>query len=234
VRIEIMLLPAMSLAVALAQPAGKYVLRLHLKPGQVFDASLQVQRQSPIETGEIRERIEIGKVQNGVITVRVQITGLSINGRDRQADLNTILGKQVIEMPWTEQSGRTGPMTQLKVHAGNPEALALLGEAGLYLCAFVGPAVKPGDSWNGSTTATGGCTSGLFTLKDFSTKDGKQFAIFEITDIRMFTSTQVGGPMKMTVDMATGLPTFVSYSARDNETGRISTFEQTIAPAKAR
>lgn len=215
----------------LAAYAASYTFRLHLHVGQVFDTTLRVERQNPVEVGELKQRAEIVSVSDGVITMRVRFAGMTIDGKDRTKDLRAIVGQQAVDIPWTEYSTRTGEMTQLQLKRGDAKVMSFLGEAGLYLCDFVQPAVGVGATWQGSTTATGGCTSGQFTLRQISNQGGRTLAFFDVTDIRMFTSTQIG-PMKMTVDLANGLPTYVAYTAQDNKTRRRTKFEQTLAFVK--
>lgn len=217
---------------ALLISAAGTTMRLHLRQGDLFEFTLKVERQNPTESAELRERVRIDRVERDQVTMRIRLTGLTIDGKDRSADLRQILGSQDVLMPWNLYSRRVGGLTPLRIGKGDPKVLSFLSEAGLYACYFSADPVEPGDRWNGSTTATGGCTSGVFEF----TKLHNNLASFEITDIDMASSTQIG-PMQMTVDLTHGLPTWVNYTVSDKRTGRQSSFEQRLywvkrAPAK--
>ena len=80
--------------------------------------------------------------------------------------------------------------------------------------------VKPGDKWNGATTATGGCTGATFNFKEVKSVKGKDLAYFDVTNIMFINpaDNQVG-PMKMVVDLSTGLPTLVDYKVKNSKSG---------------
>jgi hypothetical protein len=198
-------------------------MRLHLNRGDLFEFSLKIERQNPPEKAEIQESVKIESVERGVVTMRIRLAGLNIDGQDRRADLRQIIGSQDVLMPWDRYSRRVGGMTGLRLGKGDPKVLAFLAEAGIYACYFSADPVKPGDRWNGATTATGGCTNGVFEF----TKLDNSIAQFQITDIDMAASTQIG-PMTMAVDLKHGLPTKVRYAVKDNRTGRRTDFEQTL------
>jgi len=52
--------------------------------------------------------------------MRVRLTGLTIDGKDRTSDLRAIIGDQAVVMPWTVYSTRTGEMSGLNL---KPETL---------------------------------------------------------------------------------------------------------------
>lgn len=106
------------------------------------------------------------------------------------------------------------------------DMMGIFAEAGLYLCEFPGRALSPGDTWLGSTTATGGCTSGQYKFVGFRTLKGREVADFEITKISMAQATQVD-PMRLVVDVKTGIPVTVEYRVKGNSSGRVSRFLQT-------
>ena len=132
-------------------------------------------------------------------------------------------------LPWTPLSRRTGMATGYSMQYPKPDIVPYLQEAGIYLAFFKQEPVKPGDSWEGSTTATGGCTSGTFTFKGVQTSHGKTFANLEVTKIMFVQPTvEQAGPMRMLVDLSTGLPKVVDYKVRDRKTGSTTHFRQTL------
>jgi hypothetical protein len=154
---------------------------------------------------------------------------LTVNGKDRTKDLNAVWGGQVAKLPWTTLSHRTGVATSYETNGAKDDILPFISEAGIYLASFKQNPVKPGDSWDGATTATGGCTSGTFTLTDVKTVHGKQLAYFDVTKI-MFVNPAIDqlGPMHMVVDLSSGLPTVVDYKVKNRTNGRIRHFRQTL------
>ncbi|MCW5940659.1 MAG: hypothetical protein KIS66_00410 [Fimbriimonadaceae bacterium] len=126
-------------------------------------------------------------------------------------------------LQWTPLAVRTGDARGFALRHVDPEIAPFLAEAGIYLCQFPPNPVRPGDSWSGSTTATGGCTSARYRYRGME----RGRALFELTDIRMSSHEQIG-PMTMTVDPAAGIPVRVEYRVRGRQTGRISRFVQVL------
>lgn len=205
-----------------------YVMRLDLRKGQVIRYKLAIERDKPRESGEFYSSYTISEAKHDLINMDCRATGLKINGKDRTADLEAVWGGQVAKLPWTTLSRRTGMATGYKMQTPKAELLPYLEEAGIYLAFFQKDPVKPGDSWDGSTTATGGCTNGRFTLEKVKTERGKQVALFEVNHI-MFVNPadEQVGPMRMVVDLKTGLPDIVDYKVKNRKTGRTSHFRQT-------
>ncbi len=212
------------LVLAMFDSPPKLSLRLNLRAGQEFAVSLKVDRDKPATSGEIRESVRVMEVDNRVTTLRCTLTGMTLDGKDRSADLARMLKAPAVTFSWTDQAQRTGEMIGLEFGTPNSELMPLLQEAGLYLCEFPSRAVGVGDSWRGSTTATGGCTSGTYTLKALK----KDLAEIEVTNIQFLVPVEQQGPMKMVVDTKTGLPTRVEYRVKGQRTGRISHYVQTI------
>lgn len=214
-------------AALIVQPSQMVRLRLH--PGQVFQVSLRVERDGPKTNAEIRHTVSVKNAQSGILTLHDDLKGMTIDGKDRSADLKKALSVSAVTFSWNDRAQRTGDMTGISIARNDPQLMPVLQEAGLYLCEFPEKAIKPGDSWYGSTTATGGCTMGKYTLREFTTDNEKRVAIIEVTDIRFQVDVTPVGPMVMTVNLKNGLPEKVEYSVRGKKSGRISHYVQTIA-----
>lgn len=209
---------------ATAKTTSPVTMRLKVKPGQVYDYVLTVERLDKNEKGEISERAEVTKIDpDGTIYMDASVSGLKINGVDKSEDLQKILGNQKATIPWNDMSQRTGFLKPLKFQPGDKKVMAYLGECGIYLAYFKKEPVKVGDSWNGVTTATGGCTSAKFTLTDLKAN----LAYLDVTDISMIDFKQVG-PMKMIVNLDHGMTELVEYTAKHNETGNRLKFTQVL------
>ncbi len=80
----------------------------------------------------------------------------------------------------------------------------------------------------GATTATGGCTGATYNFKEVKTIKGKELAYFDITNIHFLNrdDTQIG-PMKIIVDLSTGLPTVVDYKVKNAKSGVTSHIRET-------
>lgn len=217
--------PFLLLAI-LAKPES-YLMRLNLKPGQVMKYRLHME--TPKSKADLISTFQISKVEDGVFSMDSRLTGLTIDGKSATKALNEVCGGQVATLPWNTLSRRTGTMVPFNVKPGHPELMPYLSEAGIYLACFPRQAVKPGDTWIGSTTATGGCTSGTFKLASVKSKEGKRLAVLEVTNIAFLNDAEQVGPMTMVVDLATGLPLRVEYKAKDSNTGRVSRFLQVPA-----
>jgi hypothetical protein len=213
----------------LVRPEPTYTLRLNLHQGQVIKYKLLVDRDNPKESGEFDSSYTITDVKENLIEMDCRATGLKINGQDRGKDLDAAWGGQVAKLPWTPLSRRTGIATGYDAQNIKPDMVPILNEAGIYLAYFQRQPVKVGDSWPGSTTATGGCTGGRFTLTKIGTDHGKQMAYFDVTRIGFADpANKLVGPMHIIVDMATGLPTVVDYKVRNNDSKRTSHFRQEL------
>lgn len=206
-----------------AEPA-KRLLRLKVSAGQEFSVNLSVDRDKPTSSGEIREKVRVLSNDRGVISLRCTLVGMTIDRIDRTSELNKMLKKASVTFSWTTQAQRTGEMLGLEMGTLEADLTPLLQEAGLYLCEFPTRAVGVGDSWRGSTTATGGCTSATYTLKSIEQDVGE----IEVTNIRFLIPVEPIGPMRMTVDLKSGLPTRVEYRVKGQRTGRVSRYVQTI------
>jgi len=203
------------------------LLQLNLSEGMTFDFVLSVKREKPASSGEIHSRVSVNAIDKSVIELRDDLTGISINGADRTADMKACLDNAHVFFEWNRRGQRAGAMSPLNFRRQMPsDMIGVFGEAGLYLCEFPGKPVSPGDSWAGSTTATGGCTSGFYTLKAFRSENGIAVADIEVTKIAMRQSDQVG-PMKMVVDVKTGMPIRVDYRVQDKVTKKQSQITQT-------
>lgn len=207
--------------------AAPRLLVLSLSPKQEFSFSLAVEREKPVASGTILFKVKVRSARSGHYVLDDDIVGLTIEGKDRTGDMKACLEKPSVSFEWNSRGQRAGAMSPLSFRKSMPADMAgVFSEAGLYLCEFPSTAVKAGDSWPGSTTATGGCTSGLYTLKGFRFVKGKEVADVEVTKIAMSLAEQVG-PMKMTVDVVSGVPITVDYKVRGKKSGRISRFLQT-------
>lgn len=202
----------------LAKPEG-YLMRLNLKPGQVVKYRLHMEK--PTAKADLVSTFTVSKIESDVITMDSRLTGLTVNGKDATRALNEVCGGQVATLPWNTLSRRTGAMVPFNVKPGHPELMPYLSEAGIYLACFPRQAVKLGDTWIGSTTATGGCTSGTFKLAGVK----RGMALLEVTNIAFLNDEEQVGPMTMAVDLASGLPTRVEYRVKD-KAGRVSHFVQ--------
>ncbi len=217
-------------AFAVAGDPSGYLMRLNLKSGQIIRYRLLIERDKPKETGEFDSSYTISTNQPDVIDMDCRATGLKINGKDRTADLNKAWGGQVAKLPWTTLSRRTGMETNYEAKSAKRDVIPFLMEAGIYLAFFQKGPVKPGDSWDGSTTATGGCTSGHFTFTGVRQVKGRQVADFDVTNIMFLDQAdEQVGPMKMVVDLSSGLPEAVDYKVKNGKTGRTSHFRQILA-----
>ena len=228
-RIALALCATLSVASAWGADGKGYVLRLNVHQGQIVRYRLVIERDKPRESGEFDSSNTISGVQRDVINMDCRATGLKIGGKDRTADLKKAWGGQVAKLPWTTLSRRTGMATGYEAKSAKKDVIPYLEEAGVYLACFQKDPVKPGDSWDGSTTATGGCTSGHFTFKGVRKEKGKQVADFDVTNIMFINQADAQvGPMKMVVDLATGLPKVVDYKVKNQKTGRTSHFRQIL------
>ncbi|MBX7131413.1 MAG: hypothetical protein K1X67_01930 [Fimbriimonadaceae bacterium] len=207
-----------------ASDVGNHVLRLNLQAGQEFTVSLKVDRDNPKTSGEIREAIRVLRNKGRATTLQCSLVGMTLDGKDRSTDLSRMLTNPSVTFSWTDQAQRTGEMTVLEFGTPQADLMPLLEEAGLYLCEFPTRPVGVGDSWRGSTTATGGCTSATYTLKSIE----QDVAEIEVTNIRFLIPVEPIGPMRMTVDLKSGLPTRVEYRVKGQQTGRVSRYVQTI------
>lgn len=212
------------IALAMIDAPQNALLRLNLDKDTEYAVSLKVERDKPKTSGEIRQVVKVAKV-NLRVTLECRLTGMTIDGKDRSSDLARMLAKPTVTFDWTDRAQRQGEMTALAFGKVNEDLMPLLQEAGLYLCEFPANPVAPGISWRGSTTATGGCTSATYTLKNLQ----KHLAEIEVTDIQFLAPVEQIGPMKMTVDTRTGFPTRVEYRVKGQKTGRISHYTQTLA-----
>jgi len=206
-----------------------YIMRLKLHEGEVIKYDLLIERDKPKQSGVFSSSYTIAKIHAGTIDMDCRAIGLKIDGKNRTSDLNKAWGGQVAKLPWTELSHRTGMAIGYNASKANGDIIPYLYEAGIYFPYFKRDAVKPGDTWVGSTTATGGCTDGTFTLKQVKTEHGKQLAYFDVTDIKFLDRSNAQlGPMRMVVDLSNGLPTVVDYKVKNSSTGRTSHFRQTL------
>lgn len=213
---------------SIASAETGYLMRLKLQPGQVVKYRLAIDRKNPKSSGELLTTFKISKVDGRVMFMDATLTKLKVNGKDRTRDLKAAIGDQVATLPWTELSTRTGRLVGFQMRETAPEVMGYLAESGIYLASFQRNAVKPGDSWPGSTTATGGCTSGRFTLKEVKTVGKRTLAVLEVTGINFLRDDEQTGPMKMVVDLETGLPDTVEYTVK-SKMGQISHFKQSRA-----
>jgi hypothetical protein len=222
-------LSCLALAAVAAENKTGYIMRLNLHKGQVIKYKLLVERDNPKISGVFSSSYTITDVHLGVISMECRATGLTVDGKDRTKDLNAVWGGQVAKLPWTTLSHRTGAATGYETNGAKDDILPFLSEAGIYLAYFKQNPVEPGDSWDGATTATGGCTNGTFTLTDVKKVHGQQLAYFDVTKI-MFVSPTIDqvGPMHMIVNLSTGLPTVVDYKVKSRKSGRTSHFRQTL------
>lgn len=226
-----MLSAAVALTLCLSAP-GKptaYALRLNLHQGETFRCKLLIERDKPKKRAELLTTYTISKVDaKGVMYMDCRNTKMTINGKDRTKELNTACGGEVATFPWTPYSRRTGTATYMHFRPASEEFYSFMRDSGVYLACFQRQDAKVGDSWEGSTTATGGCTGGIYRLREVKQVGGKQLAYFDVTKIRFLNEgdTQVG-PMHMIVDLSNGLPTVVDYKVKNTKTGATSHFRQT-------
>lgn len=218
-------------AFAIGTPETKaYTMRLNLREGQSFKYKFLIERDKPKVSGEFINTFKISKVDGNVMYMDGKFEKLKIGGKERTKDLKAVVGNGAITWPWTIYSRRTGTQTHIEIHPGKADVMSCLSETGIYLACFQRQEVRPGDSWNGSTTATGGCTGAKFNFKEVKTVEGKQLAYFDVTNIMFINpADEQVGPMKMIVDLSTGLPTLVDYKVKNSKTGTTSHFRQTLA-----
>jgi hypothetical protein len=228
--------------VAMKAPQQGQTLRLNLKPGQVWTYKLAVERPNKARSGEMVNRFKVTKVDNNVIILQGNVVGLRQGGKDKTKELNILMGPRPATIPYDHLSRRVGQLIPLENREADPKVRAklgeeeyinvalLIGEAGLYHGHFKQEPVKPGDSWIGSVTATGGCTSATFTYKGSK----GNIAHFEVTDIAMDRHDQIG-PMKLQIDVNSGMPVYMEYRVKQRQSGLESKFVQTLVsgPAKA-
>lgn len=219
----------MILTTLLALGLAPITMRLILQTGQVLKFSLTIQRDRPKLTGEILETVKITRVQGGILTMDATLSGLTIDGKNRSADLKQTLSQPTVTLSWNAFGQRSGGMSPLKFDRPVASIMPWLGEAGLYLCEFPNRAISIGDRWMGSVTATGGCTSGKYQLKGLSDVGGRRMASVEVTEIGLYSGEQAT-PMTMIVDLKTGIPESVDYSVV-SPTGVRSRFVQRLLNA---
>ncbi len=118
------------------------VLRLQPAAGSTYEYVLRIERPASHEHGELHERIAIRK-KGGDVIMHIALTGLTIDGRDRTKDLEAIIGRQTVDLPWTEFCNRSGEMSPLDLKPGDPKVMSYLAEAGIYAGSFVTRAVSP-------------------------------------------------------------------------------------------
>jgi hypothetical protein len=206
-------------------------MRLNLHKGSSIKYKLSIDRTNPKESGVMFNTFKISNVEGNTLYMDCYVDKLKINNKDRTKDLKAVVGDRPVTLPWTIYSRRTGTVGRREIYPGKPDVMAMLREGGIYLPYFQRQEVKPGDRWNGSTTATGGCTGATYNFKNVKSVDGKNLAYFDVTEIRFLKpeDKQIG-PMKMIVDLSTGLPTVVDYKVKNSETGQVSHFRQTRLP----
>ena len=216
-------------ALILNSPDAKtYSMRLNLRAGNTFSYKLLVERDKPKTTAEFTNTFKITRVDGNTMYMDGKFVKLKIDKKDRTRDLKAIVGNGAVTWPWTIYSRRTGSVTHMEIHPGKEDVMNFLAEEGIYLAYFQRQEVKPGDKWNGATTATGGCTGATFNFKEVKTVKGKDLAHFDVTNIMFINpaDNQVG-PMKMVVDLSTGLPTLVDYKVKNSKTGVTSHIRET-------
>jgi hypothetical protein len=220
--IALVLLSSLVLGLALAFREPSLALRLKPKKGRTYHFRLTVEREKPKEVGALDEDVYIVRSDAEAVVTNVTLTGMTIDGNDRSEELKKILPGPTAIMPWDALSRRTGEAKGLTFRGGgDPLIMSYLAEGGIYLGYFLEEPVKVGDKWDGSTTATGGCTGGTFKLVSIE----KDVVTLDVTDIAMNGSKQIG-PMTMTIDRETGLPRKLEYTAESLRTGRRSHFVQ--------
>lgn len=212
----------------LASPAEpKVTMRLNLLQGQKFTYVLVIDSERLKTHTEVTHKATISDADRDSLTMDVQIAGITINGKDRSKDLKKVLSNDTATLGWDRLSRRNGAMTGLNFAQPETDLTPALSECGIYLCQFPQDAVAPGSTWRGATTATGGCTSGTYKFLSKTTENGREVAKFEVSKIGMSQSTLLA-PMKMTVDLASGLPIYVDYSVKRNQTGKKVHFRQVL------
>jgi len=205
-----------------------FTMRLHLQQGQTFAYKLSIDRSNPKQSGALTLNYKISRVDGDTVYMDAKMAKLSINGKDRTKDLKATVGDQVATLPWTTTCRRTGMMKAFNMNPVKPDIMPFLVEAGIYMPYFQKQEVKVGDTWHGSTTATGGCTSGQFHFTGTKDSGNKHLAVFEVTNIFFLDrDNEQVGPMKMLVDLSTGLPTVVDYKVKNKKSGCVSHFRQT-------
>ena len=213
-------------------PTTGTTLALNVQEGQVWTYRLIVDRENPTERGEMTNAITISNVHPGQIDMSVQIVGFKLDGKDSLKALREVAGEAKAVIPWNEQCVRVGVLQGLRTTAGaDPKLMKLLSEAGFYCGNFKPHPVNPGDRWSGSVTATGGCTSSVYTFKGLRSEKGKEIADFEVTDIAMSNHEQ-DGPMKVAIDVATGMPLHVEYKVVNYRTNQRTRFVQELVDVK--
>lgn len=217
------------LALAVLPEAG-VTLRLNLHPGQVLKVAFRVERFQPDTWAEFQETVTIPTRLNGITTTKITFDRLTIDGKDQTKALRAMLDDPSGTFGWTELSKRSGGMTSPTFRRMDPMIAPFFGECGIYLADFPRQSVTVGDSWYGSTTATGGCTSAKYTLRGLRVEKGRRLADLDVTDIAMANHHQVG-PMKMVVDVGYGIPTLVDYRVKNKQSGRESRISQRLVAA---
>lgn len=210
-----MIFTTLALATILRSP-DTAALRLNLHKGDAFRTVLRIEQSNPSQVAELGTRFDVLDAKNGVIELQAKISTLSINGKDKTSDLRDVVGDGIVTFNWNEFGARWGGGGRMRTRAVHPELNPILAEAGIYFCNFTRAKVQPGSKWNGSTTASGGCTTGLYELQGFKNEGGKPVAVMSVTNIALFDSQQLT-PMKMVVDTRHGVPSLVDYSVRKND-----------------
>lgn len=210
------------IALASVTLSSPVTLRLNLHAGQQFFTTLSIETENYHSTS-FKFHYEVEIADKFGYMINAKFVGLTIDGKDRSADLFKVLPNPVVRMPWTRSATLGGRMSDLEVRESKDTLLMqAIGEAGLYLCAFPTTAITQGESWQGSTTATGGCTSATFTLSKFD----RGHAYVNLSKVAL-RAASLKGAFLMVVDIQTGLPKDVSYTVV-RKSGRVSHIRQRL------
>lgn len=225
-------LAMLGLSSALPSQEKGVTMRLTAKPGSTYRYRLTIEKRPPADKASLTSTFRISAGKGSTLNMECTLDRLEINGRDRTPELKSACGGQTAVLPWTNLSRRTGQTKGFHMTPGKADVDACLMEAGIYMPCFQSGPVKLGDSWPGSTTATGGCTGGKFTFKQKTKYKDRTTYLFEVSRIAFLNGEKQLGPMLMTVAADTGMPIRMEYWVQNAKGAKTHFLQQLISETR--
>ena len=195
--------------------------------GTTYEISLDVEWQDANRDSSLFMESKMVPTDERRYTLTLNLVGARVNGQDASKLLTDCLLEPGVTVDWNDLGQRAGGMSPLKTKQIPQSLMPLFREAGIYLCEFPRRAIQVGDTWRGTTTASGGCTSGEYHLDGLGKVDGRPVAFVSVDNIALF-SGKLLVPIKFAVDLETGVPLTMTYQIDDPSKGGRMAFTQTI------
>jgi hypothetical protein len=212
-------------AKAAAETWGKYDLQLRMKKGQEFVYVTEINRDKPKMAGKITTRMRIADVTNeGWVKTDCEVTRVELSGKDKTAEYKRLIAKNPVAKIEFNSKSRLGPHTYTTLTPkGDKKVLELVLAGGVTGSSFSYDPVEVGEEWVGMCIIGDKCVIADWKLVDVKWRVAK----LEVT------SSWIGGktllaPVRITLDLRHGYPTEVAYSLRDEKTGAITRYHQTL------